>query len=258
MADIKKLLDHPEKQVIISKLASGESPKAVSQYLRNKYTKPDENHLRLPVPLLKEFIDTYGDHYGFVKRIIKDDQDGKLDKQISESLLNNKEWKERMAEVVDEEIDFRLKWRQLVHMLEARLEQVFDKVQENPGSTKSDYVMGKYFELWQVALEKADKMINDRPDVKIEHSYTIQMVEQQSVAFQEAIRRVLAKMDPALSNLFIEMLNEELRTLKPDDAPVKRLASDKKQVDKMLDKASIIEAELDDDTEDEEDEDDEE
>jgi hypothetical protein len=252
MADVKKLLDHPEKQVIISKLASGETPKTVAQYLRNKYTKPDENHLRLPVALLKEFIDTYGDHYGFVKRIVKDDQDGKLDKQIADSLLSNKEWKDRMAEVTDEEIDFRMKWRQLLHMLEARMEQVFDKVQENPGSHKADYVMGKYFELWQTALERADKMINERPDVKIEHSYTVQMVEQQSVAFQEAIRRVLNKLDPALSNMFIDMLNEELRSMKPDDAPKRSLQKDKTQVNKLLDKAEVIETELDDEEDDEE------
>ena len=154
----------------------------------------------------------------------------------------------RMAEVTDDEIDFRKKWKQLLYMLEARMEQVFDKVQENPGSTKADYVMGNYFELWHLALDKADKMLNDRPDVKIEHSYTVQMVEQQSVAFQEAIRRVLIKLDPALSNLFIDLLNEELRGMKPDDDRVKKsLHKDKEHVNKLLDKAEIIEGKLDDD-----------
>ena len=39
-------------------------------------------------------------------------------------------------------------------------EQIFDKIQENPGSTKLDYVMTKYFELSTMLLEKADKIIN--------------------------------------------------------------------------------------------------
>ena len=242
MADFNQLLNHPEKQVLIAKLASGESPKDVSAYLRNKYNKPDENHLRIPSTLFKEFMDKYGDHYGFVKQLAKKNIDDKLDKQISKSLLNTKEWAERLAEVTDEEIDFKKKWKQLILVLEARLEQVFDKVQENPGSTKSDYVMGKYVELWMQALEKADKLLNDRPDMRIEHSYTIQMVEQQAVVFQEAIRNVLARLDPGLSNLFIDMLHEEMGKMNSgSDIPaVRNIQRESKSVDKLLNKADEI------------------
>jgi hypothetical protein len=247
MADIKKLLDHPEKQGIITRLVSGDAPKVVAAYLKNKYAKPDENHLRLPATLLKEFIDTYGDHYGFVKKIVKDDRDGKLDKQVSASLLENKEWKGYLEEVRDEDIDFRRKWKNLIHMLEVRLEQVFDKIQENPGNTKPDYVMEKYMNTWMQVLEKADKMINERPDVRIEHSYTVQMVEQQTVAFQEAIRRVLERLEPELATLFVDLLNEELSNLKPDfnNTPVRRnMKKDTEDVDKLLNKAGQMEGEF--------------
>jgi hypothetical protein len=247
MADLKKLLDHPEKQGIITRLVSGETPKAVAAYLKSKYPKPDEGHLRIPASTLKEFIDTYGDHYGFIKKIVKDDRDGKLDKQVSASLLANKDWKDYLDEVRDEDIDFRRKWMNLIKMLEVRLEQVFDKIQENPGNTKPDYVMEKYINTWMQVLEKADKMINERPDVRIEHSYTVQMVEQQTVAFQEAIKRVLERLDPELSTLFVDLLNEELANLKVDfnNAPVRRnMKRDNEAVDKLLHNASEVEGEF--------------
>jgi hypothetical protein len=61
-----------------------------------------------------------------------------------------------------------------------------------------------------MVVEKADKIKNDRPDVRIEHTYTVQMVEQQSFAFQETIRRVLERMGPEYSSLFMDLLKEEM------------------------------------------------
>lgn len=215
MADFKKLLEHPEKQNIISKLVSGDSPKIVSAYLKDKYSNPNESHLRLTAILLQEFLDTYGNHHGYAKKIINKDCDNKLDKKIAESLLNNKDWKQRLEESTNKEIDFKQKWVNLITILEARAEQLFDLIQSNPEGTKTDYVFTKYLELIQMAIEKGDKVFNNRPDIRIEHTYTVQMVEQQSVAFQEAIRKVLERLGPELTYTFMDMLNEELNKINP-------------------------------------------
>ena len=53
--------------------------------------------------------------------------------------------------------------------------------------------MVKYYDLLFQAIEKADKIINDRPDQRIEHTH-IHMIEDYSVAFQEAIRELLLEM----------------------------------------------------------------
>src|SRR5690606_17698339 len=100
-----KLLEHPEHQKIIDKLLSGESTKEVSQYLKLKYDKPDENHLRLSTALLDEFKKKWMDAGDFIAKIVHDEKAGKLDKQIAQSLLNNNTWKERVATLADEEID---------------------------------------------------------------------------------------------------------------------------------------------------------
>jgi len=255
MADFKKILDHPERDKIVAKLTGGmDTPKDVARYLKTKYDKPDEAHLRLPATLLEEFVKTYGDHYGFIERVKSDEISGKLDKKIAQSLLDNKEWRERLAEVADEEIDLKKKLLNLVHIIEARAEQVFDKIQENPGSTKADYVMAKYFELIGVTLEKADKILNDRPDVRVEHTYTMNMVNQQTAAIQEAIGRAAQEIGPEFASRFIELVDDEMRKLKPVDGEViattKDLQRESQSVDKLIGKSEELDGELEDDDDD--------
>jgi hypothetical protein len=244
MADFKKIVDHPEKQTIITKLVSGDSPKAVSKYLKDKYEQPDEAHLRLSATLLQEFIDTYADHHGYIKKIISDDLSTKLDKKIAESLLNNKEWRKRLEETAEEHIDFKKKLAHLLTILEARAEQLFDLIQSNPEGIKTDYIFTKYMELLMQAIEKGDKIVNEKADIKIEHSYTVQMVEQQSIIFQQAIKRSLERLGPKYASMFMDILQEEIAKINPQSIsqaiPVINLEKDNKAVDKLLDSATNL------------------
>ncbi len=237
MVDFTKIIDHPEKTTIISKLVSGESPKVVSKYLKDKYPKPDEGHLRLPATLLQEFHDTYSDHHGYVKKIVSRNAENKLDKKIHESLLDTRAWRERVIEGVNKEINYLEKLDAVLTILETRAEQIFDMIQSDPENTRTDYVFTKYMELLMLAIEKGDKIRNDRPDVRVEHTYTVQMVEQQSVAFQEAIRRVLERLGPEYTSIFMELLGEEMKKMTAksiDTAPTPReLEREKEAIDKL-------------------------
>ena len=234
MADFNKLLQHPECEKIINKLGSGDTPKEVCAYLKHKYSKPDENHLRLSASLLDEFLKSYGSTADFMEKIVRDERAGALDKEIAKSLLNNKSWKERLANVTDEKIDLERKLYEQLYMLEQRQEQIFDKIQENPGNAKLDYVMTKYFELNMVLVEKIEKIVNKAPDQRIEHTYTVQMVEQQAVALQEAIKAVIGRLEPEMASLFMDMLTEEMARLKsPNDIPVQTFDKTKKDVAKF-------------------------
>ena len=218
-ADFTKILDHPEKTQIISKLVSGENPKVVSAYLKDKYPKPDEVHLRIPATTLQEFLDTYADHHGYVKKIIQRDADSKIDKKIAESLMDTRAWRERIVDGVKKEISYIDKLDSVLTILETRSEQIFDMIQNDPENTRTDYVFTKYMELLMLAIEKGDKIRNDRPDIRVEHTYTVQMVEQQSVAFQNAIRRMLERLGPEYGSLFMDLLKDELSKMSVKDLP---------------------------------------
>jgi hypothetical protein len=241
-ADFSKIINHPDKQNIITKITTGESPKNISLHLKSKYDQPDEKHLALSESLLKSFADNYLNVDQRIKKVLKNDIDNKLDRKIADSLLDNKTYKERVAEVATQELDIKRKVHNILHILECRAEQIFDLIQSNPESTKADYIFTKYMEIIGMNLEKADKIINGKPDIKVEHTYTIQMVEQTSNVFQETIRRVLDKMDPTFSSLFMDLLAEEMTKAKGElpQTVIKSSFEDAKSLDKSVAKIEKI------------------
>ena len=64
-----------------------------------------------------------------------------------------------------------------IHIVKARLEQIYDKVQQNPENTKPDYVLIKYIELLNQTAEKYDRIVNNAPDQIIQHNITIQTIK---------------------------------------------------------------------------------
>lgn len=238
--NFQKIIDHPDKTAIITRLVSGEDPKVVSNYLRDKYSKPDESHLRIPSTTLKEFLDTYADHNGYVKKLIQRDADTKIDKKIADSLMDTRAWRDRVIDGVKKEINYLDKLDNVLTILETRSEQIFDMIQNDPENTRTDYVFTKYMELLMLAIEKGDKIRNDRPDVRVEHTYTVQMVESQSVAFQNAIRRLLERLTPEYGSMFMDLLNEEFAKINPKELGL--IPHTSKEIDKerqAMDKLNV-------------------
>jgi len=240
-----KLLQHPECERLVNKLGSGDTPKEVCAYLKHKYPGPDENHLRLSASMLEKFHKSFGSTSDFMEKVIRDEKAGSLDKDIAKSLLNNKGWKERLANVMDEKVDVEKKLVEQMTMMEVRQEQIFDKIQDNPGNTKLDFVLSKYFELNMMVIEKIDKVINKSPDQRIEHTYTVQMVEQQSVALQEAIKKVIGRLDPEIASLFMDMLGEEMSKLQsPSEVPAQSFNKTREDVAKLEAKADKLDEKI--------------
>ena len=71
MADFSTILNHPDHEEILSKLFTGTLPKQVSQWLKQKYTKPEQKHLHITIKLLKDFVNSdYTDYYNKVSKDI--------------------------------------------------------------------------------------------------------------------------------------------------------------------------------------------
>jgi len=209
-----KLLSHPLVEEIIAKLVSGISPKDVAEYLKIKYQEKDEAHLKLSAALLKEFMDANLDLYQTLNNDMKAVKNGVLDtKKVSAALKNNKTYQERMLEAVDEEIDIKKMFKSVYVMLNARVEQYFDKMQESVTNLKPDYGLLKYFEMMLNYCEKFDKIVNKSPDQIIQHNVTVQVMDQYVSIMQDSIRQTLAEMDSDMANLFMERFNENLSKL---------------------------------------------
>lgn len=216
--DFSIILLHPNSEDIASKLITGMSPKDISQWLRLKYPDKEQKHLHISAKLLEEYANA---HIGNLLEVIqkdvatlKSEPSPQMDKAISASLLSNKTYRERLMQLADQEVDIKHMIKDLVLMIRDRIEQVFDKIQENPSNVgKNDYVLVKYFETLSNAIEKFDKIHNNAPDQIIQHNVTIQTADKYRVVFQEAIRKTLAYMDSEASIFFIETLSKEMQKL---------------------------------------------
>lgn len=243
--DFSHILNHPDVDEIVSKLLTGTSPKSVVDWLQLKYSKDEQSHLHISSKLLSSFQDSpYLDYYQQVEKDISKTKNGtKLDKKIADSLSNNKTYRDRLNEVLDKKIDANQAFQRLQILFETRMEQIFDKIQEDPGNIRKD-VEGsliKYMEQYMSFVEKHEKIINNRPDQVIQHNHVITYFDQYTLLMQDAIRETLMEIDPDAAFLFMEKLSERTANLKPpsfDDVSPQKVES------KLLNEAKSLEDKL--------------
>lgn len=219
MNDFSVIIDHPDKEDIISKLLTGTTPKDVSQWLKLKYPKKEQSHLRLTIKILKEFIKSgYTDCYEQFKKdlVVVKNTNGKIDKkQLTGSLLNNKTYRERLINIAEQEIDIKTMLKSLITVCQERAEQIFDQIQQDPLKFKGDHYFLRYMTEISNLIEKFEKIVNHAPDQIIQHNVTLQAVETNTNAILTAIRTTLEKLDTETSLLFMENFYNELGALKP-------------------------------------------
>jgi hypothetical protein len=229
MSDFSQIVEHPKYQEIITKLLSGCPPKEIATWLKLLYARKDESHLRLSIKILNEFKES--EYCNVENQLIKDlttvESGGKLDKKIAASLMNNKTYQERLAEVADKEINVKQMLVNLIKVCQDRAEQVFDSIQSKPESFKGDYVFIKYMEQLFGAVERFDKIVNKSPDITIQHNISMQAVDQYSTILQEAIRDTLAEMSPEMAGVFLDKLYARMKDLNLP-APIMSPTTDEK------------------------------
>lgn len=215
--DFSLITDHPDYEEIVSKIATGDDPKVIAQWLKIKYSNKDQKHLQLSQKLIQEFVDKHADLDAHLKRDVLAVKTGDVslsEYKIAESLMNNKTYMERLQQLADTKIDIKKMIAELVFMCRERMVQVFDRIQENPTNTKGDYVLLKYFETLFNATEKFDKIVNESPDQVIQVNVQNQITDQTVALFQEAIRETLTHIDAESALLFMEIFTEKLNALK--------------------------------------------
>lgn len=210
MLDFSLILSHPLNEEIISKLLSGISSKDVHQWLQLKYPDDNQSHLIISNTILNEFSQSqYIDLYSQFKKDLNTVSKSKKDK--SASLVGTKTYKETLEQIASKELNILETFSNLIKIANLRLEQVYDKVQENPSSTKNDRNLVNWFEKVINSLEKFEKLRLQAIDPISQHNITIQAVEQHIAVFQDAIRETFKEIDPGAASIFWEKLNIKLK-----------------------------------------------
>ncbi len=213
--NFSKILNHPDLQQIITKLTSGDSARDVANWLKDRY--PDDREKQISYNTLNEFrkdrLNIHGAALGDIRAQAQEAKQEEARTDLVKEVKKNKTYKEKLEEVVDQQIDWRYKLMQLLNVIETRFGQLFDKTQDNPESWKPDYIMISWM---QTILEmiKEIRKVEGAPDQIIQHNVTVQTIEEQSALLQEALRQTLAEIDLETSLLLMEKISDNLTKLK--------------------------------------------
>jgi len=212
-----KLLNHPEREQIISRLISGESVREISAWLDRKY--PDNTEYHISHTTLNLFRKNELNIQGAVLDKVKSRmmQVGEEDeKRLSIAVESNVTYREKINEFVDMQIDWRKKLIGILNIIETRVEQIFDSIQLDPGNYKPDYVLLQWMDKVLHFVQEIRK-IEGAPDQIVQHNVTVQAIDERTAIFQEAIQEVAAEVDLRLASLFIEKVNSKLESMSFSD-----------------------------------------
>jgi hypothetical protein len=223
----KKILEHPDKDEIISKLIIGMSPKDVHDCLAARYTTPTEiTKFVIAEKTIKSFQENYLDIYNMIQEdLIKSQQAiaNGAEASLELSVKNSPTYRSKMMELATKKLDVRQMIANMCVAIETRFAQIFDEIQEDPRNinTKIDRVLIDYTEVLGGILEKYYKFTENPADTVIQHNVTLQVVDQHISVFHDVIKEVLSQMDLETSLYFMEVFNQKMAKLKmPEkDAP---------------------------------------
>jgi hypothetical protein len=225
-----KILNHLDRDEIISKIAADISADDIHEWLSAKYSLGAEKQYVLSVQALKSFRENYFDFYQTLKSDVAMVKSAAPSEQLDAIVKNSPAYMDALKGLVNHEVDLKLTISRLCVAIETRMGQIYDLIQEeysnDPRSinTKIDYVLIQYVNAISPLLEKANKIINEAPDQIIQHNVSVQHIDQTVGVFYEAIRETLSEMNLEFSMIFMESFSEKLKRIQdPSTTPANRL-----------------------------------
>ena len=214
-----KILEHPDRDEIISKLLLGISAKDISSNLSIRYGDVDKKLI-----LSESTISSFKKNSLNIYKTIQED----LHKtsvalatgtEANLTIKSNPQYKEAMLKLANNELDVKTMLGNLILSVENRVAQLTDLIQQDPENinSKNERLLNEYIDRLQGALEKWHKYILQVPDHVSQVNVSVQHIDTQMAVLHEVIRRVLSHMDYETSLLFWDLLKEEMDKVKSSE-----------------------------------------
>lgn len=211
-----QVLDHPNKDEILSKLIIGTTCADIHEWLDAKYGALGNKNLVISASGLSKFKDEYLEYTVRLRDDLTKMQTKIRDPEteVNLALADNKDYENKLVKHLDREIDIKNRMIDMFEMANERLAQINANIQQNPGSFKADRYMIDWFDKIGMFLEKYHKIVLAVPETTVQHNITLNVVDQHAAAIQNAIKRTLTQFDVEISLKFMEALTSELSVLK--------------------------------------------
>lgn len=210
-----KVLRHPEKEEIISKLLQGESVKQVEAWLKKKHPRTARLHVSWMTlqKFRKDYLNLEGETLSHIKDARQNyTKDSKaLEKQAL--VMGSNAYQEKLAEILDEEIDVTRKMLEMEKIISSRIEYYFNSL--NSGANlREERVFIELITQQRELLRDWKKYVEGVPDQKIDHNINITVVNEQVNVLKGIVFEVLRELDSSLIPLFIEKINSKMTDTK--------------------------------------------
>lgn len=206
-----KVLLHPEKEEIISRLLRGESVKSVEEWLKSKH--PRKKKLQVSYITLqkfrKDFLNLDGEVLENIKAARREQNDTSLELEAKAILAGSSAYQNKINEIANAEFDSNRRILEMLALVGARMEVYFNAV-----STKSDLKNDKMFvELLNTQrglVQDWKKYVEGVADKRIDHNINVTVVNEQITVLKNIVFEVLQDLDPDLIPVFVEKVNSRL------------------------------------------------
>ena len=211
-----KILNHPNKEVIIKKLLNGESVKNVESWLAKEYSKPKEKKYRISFVTLQHFRKNYlnleGDVLESIKQAKEDDILSNKEVEKKATIAGSNAYQEKINVILNEKIDVTRKLIEMEALISSRLEYYFNTMQTG-SSLQVDKVFLDYIKAQQDIMRDWKKLVEGMADKKIEHNININIINEQITVLKSVVYETLRDLDPKLIPVFMEKINAKLNVM---------------------------------------------
>ena len=214
------ILDHPNKDEILSKLIQGVSCDDIHEWLDAKYgALQHSTSLVISSVGLSDFKENFLEYTVRIRDDLEKtaklrDKDRNPAEEVLTTLQNNPEYNEKLVEHLEKEINIKEKMISLFEMAEQRITQVYQQIQQNPTSFKGDRVLLDWFDKIGMHLQRYHEIVLAVPETTVNNNVTINIIDEQATKIQNAIRATLSHMDNDASMQLIDIFTKEHENLK--------------------------------------------
>lgn len=216
---LKKILDHPDKDELISKLILGISPKDIHDNLVIRYSNVSEKKFVISEKDLKTFKDTSLDLYKMIQEDVKKTKmvEQNIDGELKLAIQHNSTYRDTIQKLAKDELDLKTMIGEMMISVKMRFDQITDQIQMDPSNvnTRTERLWVEMIDRFDKVFTSYQKYIIQAPDQIIQHNITVQAIDRHMEILRDAVKNVLSRMDIEASLLFMDMLNEEMAKLKP-------------------------------------------
>ncbi len=209
-----KVLNHPDKQEIISKLLDGSSVKEIEAWLKKKY--PRTKRLHVSYMTLQKFraenLNLKGDVLEDIKNRRTEVTKESAEAEAKMVVASSSSYRQKIEEIANSNLDVSKRLLEMDALINSRIEFYFNLLQQG-GSIREDKIFIEYINTMKSIMQDWKKYIEGFADKKIEHNININVVNEYAQALKSSVMEVLKELDPELTFKFINLLDNKLRQM---------------------------------------------